>query len=37
MVYTQNNIVEKIAKFIQNSKENISKGDDVAEGAQQDK
>ena len=28
--HIKNNIVERIVKFIQNSKENLSKGDDVA-------
>ena len=37
MGHMENNILERIAKFIQNSEENISKGDDVAQGTQEDK
>ena len=35
--HMENNIMESIVKFIQSSEENISKGDDVAYGTQEDK
>ena len=37
MGHVENNIVERIVKFIQNSEENLPKYDDMAQGTQEDK
>ena len=37
MGHMENDIVEMIVKFIQKSEENLPKGDDVAQGTQEDK